>query len=63
MNDESAQIFLYDGLGRLMLNQTATLTAGGNTIKINVDELKTGIYYLQIIDSTGKQVTETIMKQ
>jgi hypothetical protein len=59
---EAAQIILYDLLGREVLRKKTVLSKGGNTLKLNVEHLQSGMYYLKVMDSEGRFLSETIMK-
>jgi hypothetical protein len=59
---EAAQIILYDLLGREVLRKKTVLSKGGNTLKLNVEHLQSGMYYLKVMDAEGGFLSETIMK-
>jgi hypothetical protein len=61
-DNESSQIILYDLLGREVLREKTVLSKGGNTLKLNVGHLQSGMYYLKVMDSEGRFLSETIMK-
>jgi hypothetical protein len=56
-NDETAQLRIVDNTGRTVSQRSITLTKGRNNFELNVSELPTGLYY---IDITGKTISQKI---
>ena len=53
-----------DATGRTVYDQTKMIETGSNEIKINVDVLPVGVYFLKIINSKNELVsTEKFIKQ
>lgn len=53
--DGTIQLNVFDAIGQLAIQQKATIKAGQvNNLQLNVQELSSGIYTLQLIDSKGE---------
>ena len=59
---EMAQITIYDNMGRPVLFEETVLFEGRNSVKLNIASLQSGMYYLKVMDSEGRFLSETIMK-
>jgi len=61
-NDSAFNISIYDINGRVVFEKEATST--NRTIDINLEQLKTSLYFMQLEDSaTGTTVTKKIVRQ
>ncbi len=53
-----------DATGRIIYDQAKTVQAGGNEIKINVENLPVGVYFLKVISNKNEIIaTEKFIKQ
>lgn len=60
--DDNFQVYLYDYRGRLIIDETQSLTKGLNNIKFNNLNLSSGIYMLSIVGKTDVFSTKLIRK-
>jgi hypothetical protein len=51
-----------EAVGREVFRKKTVLSKGGNTLKLNIAHLQSGMYYLKVMDSEGRFLSETIMK-
>ena len=59
----SVYLQLYDVFGKLIMNQKSNIVKGKNLINLNISELPSGVYFINITDSnTNKTSTMKIVK-
>ena len=57
--NENAQISLINILGSIILNQTTSQS--NNETKLDLSNIKPGIYFVKIQTETGKQLIQRVM--
>jgi hypothetical protein len=61
--DNSLAVEVTDITGKTLLAQTSTVTAGGNSIGLNVSELAPGIYMIKVTLADGTVSVQKFVKQ
>lgn len=59
----SAQVVVYDLMGRQMLTKRVEVFNGSNQVRLDVNNLSNGIYLLQVRNNSGVLFTEKVVKQ
>jgi hypothetical protein len=59
---EPASIYLFDAAGRIVSTQYLTLVKGINRLPLPVDNLKNGIYWIQVQKDSKRYVEKLVIK-
>ena len=58
-----AQVEIMDVIGRQVLNQTATLTEGMNSINLDISQLSKGVFIIKMTDSKNQKAWVKMVKE
>ncbi|MFH2143867.1 MAG: T9SS type A sorting domain-containing protein [Bacteroidota bacterium] len=61
-NSDICIIEIYNSVGQLVLNQNAIMSENRNSIRINVNNLNSGIYIINVTDANNNRLTQKFMK-
>ena len=61
--NEEMTIQVYDVLGNLVISQKHQIMSGTSTLTTNLDNYKTGMYFVRLVDSSASTVySQTVIK-
>jgi len=59
----SGEIRIFDMIGNAVMNRAIDIVSGKNTLSLSLSALNSGVYQLQILDSSGHVATQKLIVQ